>query len=311
MDYIEESFIGSGDLYIDVLDAGGNRTGELSAGNARVFNINAAKVDKKDMKGMMRSNFGKTIKSIITKYEQSLKFTLTDFSIANLALAFMGAAATVAQSAGTVTNEAVTARAGKYVKLAKSEILTTPSDVVVSAVTPAPWSAATVYALGDYAKPTTPNAYRYECTTPGTSDSTEPVWPTTVGQTVTDGTAVWTCRKLTYTKTTDYEIDYVLGRIAAVQGGAITDGQSLEVDYSHGAATVNTIFLSTNQKIEVFIRLVGHDIANDRNINLELYKVSLSPSGDVEFVKEDYATLEFTGDILFTDAGAGKLEIRD
>jgi len=70
--------------------------------------------------------------------------------------------------------------------------------VVAFAVLDAPmdarWVASTAYALGAYVRPTTPNGFRYECTTAGTSGTTEPVWPTTLGSTVTDGTAVWTCR---------------------------------------------------------------------------------------------------------------------
>lgn len=36
--------------------------------------------------------------------------------------------------------------------------------------------------------------FTYECTTAGTSGTGEPVWPTTDGATVSDGTAVWTAR---------------------------------------------------------------------------------------------------------------------
>jgi hypothetical protein len=59
------------------------------------------------------------------------------------------------------------------------------------------WVAATAYALADVVVPTAgkENGYRYECTTAGTSHATtEPTWPTQEGATVTDGTAVWTCR---------------------------------------------------------------------------------------------------------------------
>lgn len=45
-------------------------------------------------------------------------------------------------------------------------------------------------------EPSTANGFWYECTTSGTSSadspSTEPTWPTTLGDTVTDGTVVWT-----------------------------------------------------------------------------------------------------------------------
>jgi len=59
------------------------------------------------------------------------------------------------------------------------------------------WTADTAYSLGDVVVPTAglENGFRYECTTAGTSPATtEPTWPTAEGGTVTDGTAVWTCR---------------------------------------------------------------------------------------------------------------------
>ena len=56
------------------------------------------------------------------------------------------------------------------------------------------WQSNTDYSLGTIVRPTTPNDHVYECTTAGTSGTTEPVWPTTEGATVQDGSVVWTCR---------------------------------------------------------------------------------------------------------------------
>jgi hypothetical protein len=55
------------------------------------------------------------------------------------------------------------------------------------------WVASTAYALGAFVKPTSgSDLLRYRCTTAGTTASAEPVWPTTDGNTVSDGTVVWT-----------------------------------------------------------------------------------------------------------------------
>ncbi len=55
------------------------------------------------------------------------------------------------------------------------------------------WTASTAVATtGELVSPTTPNGHFYELTTAGTTGTTEPVWPTAPGATVTDGTAVWT-----------------------------------------------------------------------------------------------------------------------
>lgn len=54
------------------------------------------------------------------------------------------------------------------------------------------WQATTAYAEDDIVVPTTENGHRYKCTTAGTSDSSEPTWPTDKAGTVTDGTVTWT-----------------------------------------------------------------------------------------------------------------------
>ena len=73
---------------------------------------------------------------------------------------------------------------------------TTPGDTVDDDNGIAAWAASTSYSVGDAVVPTTANGYWYECTTAGTSDSTEPTWSTTPGDTITDGSVVWTCRKI-------------------------------------------------------------------------------------------------------------------
>jgi len=57
------------------------------------------------------------------------------------------------------------------------------------------WAASTAYNQNDTVRPTTPNNYVYRCTVAGTSGSEEPTWPTTIGETVSDGTVTWECWK--------------------------------------------------------------------------------------------------------------------
>lgn len=60
----------------------------------------------------------------------------------------------------------------------------TPTSVGIA------WVTVTAYSAGAVARPSVANAHLYQCTTAGTSGSSEPAWPTS-GGTVTDGTVVW------------------------------------------------------------------------------------------------------------------------
>ena len=58
----------------------------------------------------------------------------------------------------------------------------------------AAWAASTAFSVGDIRRATTDQASGlfFRCTTAGTSDSSEPSWPTDLGSTITDNTCVWT-----------------------------------------------------------------------------------------------------------------------
>lgn len=61
------------------------------------------------------------------------------------------------------------------------------------------WAASTSYTVGQVVKPATDNGFIYECTTAGTSGASAPVWATTEGSTVNDGTVVWNAIKINHT----------------------------------------------------------------------------------------------------------------
>ena len=62
------------------------------------------------------------------------------------------------------------------------------------------WAASTAFAVGDIRRATTVQASGlwFRCTTAGTSGSSEPSWPTDVGNTVNDNTVVWTAFSSVY-----------------------------------------------------------------------------------------------------------------
>lgn len=84
---------------------------------------------------------------------------------------------------------------GKQVALIDDEVFYVESVTVQSETARAD---STAYILGDFIIPATPTGLRYECTTAGTSAAAEPFMPLAAGDTVTDGTVVWTARHLRY-----------------------------------------------------------------------------------------------------------------
>lgn len=58
------------------------------------------------------------------------------------------------------------------------------------------WAASTAYPISRVRSPTVANGFVYQVVQAGTTAGTEPTWPTTAGQTVTDGTVIWACRDL-------------------------------------------------------------------------------------------------------------------
>jgi hypothetical protein len=54
------------------------------------------------------------------------------------------------------------------------------------------WKPSNVYSVGDLVVPQSSNGYYYKCNKSGTSGTTEPQWPRTIGQTINDGSVVWT-----------------------------------------------------------------------------------------------------------------------
>lgn len=65
-----------------------------------------------------------------------------------------------------------------------------------------PWTAQREVQVNLLIAPTVPNGHYYVCTAAGTTGTTEPSgmtpWPTTLGSTITDGTAIWTPRHGTW-----------------------------------------------------------------------------------------------------------------
>lgn len=85
------------------------------------------------------------------------------------------------------------------------------------------WAGTTAYSLGNRRIPTVSNGYYYEVTVAGTSSGIAPTWPTTIGDTIVDGTVTWVCRGRynNFPTTTSSSVKTLNGYIFVCVGGDI------------------------------------------------------------------------------------------
>jgi len=110
----------------------------------------------------------------------------------------------------------------------------------------------------------------------------------------------------------NYQIDTSLGDdkigrllVHADQSGcvsAIAEGQDLYVDYTSAAATWTEVRSFAQTQVEGFLRFVSDNPAGDQQ-ELQIWRVSLTPSGDTAMIGDDWSTLGFTGEILKDETG--------
>ena len=105
----------------------------------------------------------------------------------------------------------------------------------------AAWAASTAFSVGDIRRASTDQASGlfFRCTTAGTSDSSEPSWPTDIGSTITDNTCVWTAIASAYEE------------LAKLNPSAIIELFELHLDNTlHGSTDVYRFHAGANAAID-------------------------------------------------------------
>ena len=107
--------IGAGRLYADLLDAGGKYTGERYLGDAVGAALSIATERTQVFSGS--GPVAEKLADIVRSVTRSMTLTLHDMSAENLALFVSGEAASEAQAAAAVVDEALTVNPGRWYQL--------------------------------------------------------------------------------------------------------------------------------------------------------------------------------------------------
>jgi len=105
----------------------------------------------------------------------------------------------------------------------------------------------------------------------------------------------------TYVENTDYSVNYTTGMLTALTGGAITDGEIVNVIYSNHAYTSWTIAAFTTKAATGKLRLEACAVEG-MDIEYTFEKITLKLNGSFSIVSaEDFATLPLQGTVLSDD----------
>lgn len=103
----------------------------------------------------------------------------------------------------------------------------------------------------------------------------------------------------TYTKDVDYRVTgNGIELIPTADGGSITAGTVLEIDFAYSLQTLLDLIQSASIEYEVF--LDGYNIAasTPKKFGVHLYRVRFTPATNVDFLSDDFATMELTGKVM-------------
>ena len=93
----------------------------------------------------------------------------------------------------------------------------------------------------------------------------------------------------------DYEVIYLTGMIRALEGGAITDGQSCKVDFVANAFTSKKIMGATQTSIRAEILFTGKNMADDTPVLLTCWEGVFTPDSAFDLLANDFGEVTLKG----------------
>ena len=184
-----------------------------------------------------------------------------------------------------------------------------PAIAIAVAENGGTWAASTAY-VADAVDPENAswlspgNNHIYKCTVAGTSDASEPTWPTN-GGTVVDGTATW--QDMGDVSSIALTTDYLMTRSGFIPTttGKIVDGMPVKVTYTPDAnhKIIDSLTQSGTEWKMVFD---GMNFAkSNRPCTVIMHRVKFTPTTGLGFVSENYGEMPLSAKILKDDNISG------
>ncbi|CAB4202403.1 hypothetical protein UFOVP1367_13 [uncultured Caudovirales phage] len=300
-----------GTLYFNPDDANGNPTGLTKIVGIASLEIKTS-TDIKEQISKDKDSFGEVTASVAIPKPVELGLTIQNFSKESLVLGLLGTSALVSSGGGTVTDEPVTAKLGIFVALTKGN-LTAGSVVVTKSVkgTGTGYTSTNAgFAIGTTSIPVITGSgtilagdkvtfagdtNEYEIATgvaaPGTIALASPGLIAAIPAAATALTIV----DQDYVEGTDYEINYAIGWLSAITGGAITANQSLKVDFAHGAIAGYKVSGSKVASFKGQLYLDGANLSDGTALKINVPRALLTSDSAIDFMGDKAVEFKMKG----------------
>lgn len=295
-------FLGAGDLYI-ARYVNGAFESYKGPFQCEKFEIKPnSELKEKVSKG--RNTYGQVIESVAVPQPADLTVDLGEVNRDALALAFFGTTASIAQAAGTLTNEAVTAKSDAWVELSKMALTgaqTVAGGAVAASVTGAiAGTTLTVTAVssGTLSVGQVISGSGMTAGTRivalGTGTGGTGTYTVNNSQTFASG-AITGAAGTTYVNGEDYLVNTQLGWIKPLTTGDILDGEPLKVSTSYGAISGTEIKGMTQSQVRAKFKLDGINFADQAPVICTVHEAVISADSAFDFLADDFATLSLPG----------------
>lgn len=297
------AFLGAGSLYIKRYVAG---VWSEWAGpyECEKFEIKPnTELKEKVSKG--RDTYGQVIESVAIPQPADLTVDLSEVNKESLAIALLGTVAALAQTAGTLTNEAITAKADSWVELTKAALTgaqTVAGGAVSASVTGAISSTTLTVSAVSSGSLSVGQGISGSGMTAGTRIVKQLTGtPGGVGtyqvnnsQTFASG-AITGAAGSSYTAGEDFLVNAQLGWVKALSTGEIYDGEPLKVSSSYAAITGSEIKGGTQAQIRAKFKLDGKNFADDLPCIVTVHEAVIAADSAFDFLGDDFGTVSLPG----------------
>lgn len=114
----------------------------------------------------------------------------------------------------------------------------------------------------------------------------------------------------TYVLGTDYEVNWRLGTVRALPGGAIADKQVVRIAGAYSAVDGTTIKGATKPQLRARFFLDGRNLVDGSDAECEVFEAVVSPSSEFDFMGNDFGELKLSGKLVTPIGKDSPFEVR-